>query len=119
MDGEMRSPRATLRESPPLFVVDLEGEVTAGAEGPLTAVYEQASARGARRLLLNFAAVDYVNSAGIAAVIGLLTATRRDGVEVQVMGLNAHYRKIFEMMGLTQFAPLVESEGAARQTAGG
>ena len=34
-------------------------------------------------------------------------------------GLTAHYRKIFQMMGLTQYAPVFDSEDAARQAIAG
>ena len=110
--------RATTRQAPPLLVVELQGEVTATAGAPLRAAYEGVAGSGLRHLLLDFSGVDYVNSAGIAAVIGLLTAARREDRPVLVTGLNAHYRKIFEMMGLTQFAPLVADEAAARRAAG-
>jgi anti-anti-sigma factor len=112
-------PRATLREVPPLTVIDLEGEVTTFAEEVITAAYRQASARGAQHILLNFASVDYLNSAGVAVVIGLLMEARKADQQILVTGLTPHYQKIFRMMGLTQYAPLVESEAAARAHAAG
>jgi anti-anti-sigma factor len=110
--------QATARRAPPLLVLELRGEVTATADAPLRAAYDEVAGSGLRHILLDFSGVDYVNSAGIAAVIGLLTAARRDERRVLVTGLNDHYRKIFEMMGLTQFAPLVADEAAARRAAG-
>ena len=110
-------PQATLRDLPPLTVIDLAGEVTARAEAALTGAYRQATARGARHILLNFRDVDYINSTGIAVVIGLLTDARGADRVLMVTGLTPHYTKIFRMMGLAQYAPIHESEEAARAAA--
>ena len=110
--------QATLRDAPPLTVIDLAGEVTTFAEEPVNGAYKEASERGARHILLNFTGVDYINSAGISVIIGLLTEARKADQALMITGLNAHYTKIFQMMGLAQYAPLFESEDAARQSVG-
>jgi len=107
--------QATLRDVPPLTVIDLAGEVTTFAEDAVNRAYKQASERGARHILLNFKDVDYINSAGISVIIGLLTEARKTEQVLMITGLNAHYTKIFQMMGLAQYAPLYETEEAALQ----
>lgn len=107
--------QATVREVPPLTIIDLEGEVTTFAEKPVQNAYRQASEQGAKHILLNFKEVEYINSAGIAVIIGVLTEARKSDQELMITGLTAHYTKIFQMMGLSQYAPLMESEDAARQ----
>lgn len=108
--------RATLREAPPLHVIDLQGEVTTFADEAINAAYRQASDRGAQNILLNFAGVDYLNSAGISIVIGILTETRRADQRLLITGLTPHYQKVFAMTGITQYAPVFESEAAAVQS---
>lgn len=103
-----------LREEPPLVVLDLSGEVTTFAQEPLMRAYHEASARGAENILLNLAAVDYLNSAGIAAIIGIISEARKADQRVLLTGLTPHYQTVFDMMGLTTYAPLFESEEAAR-----
>ena len=109
--------QATLREVPPLTVIDLSGEVTTFAEEAVTSAYREATAQGARQILLNFKDVEYINSAGIAVIIGLLTESRAADQALMVTGLTPHYTKIFQMMGLAQYAPIYESEEAARAAA--
>ena len=109
--------QATLRDVPPLTVIDLAGEVTTFAEEVVNGAYKQASERGARHILLNFKDVDYINSAGISVVIGLLTEARKSDQSLMITGLNPHYTKIFQMMGLAQYAPLYETEEQAKQAA--
>jgi anti-anti-sigma factor len=110
--------QATLREVQPVLVIDLRGAVTTFADAVITGAYRNASTRGARNILLNFAGVDYMNSAGISIIISILTEARKADQQLMVTGLTPHYRKIFEMMGLAQYAPVFDSEEAARQSVG-
>jgi anti-anti-sigma factor len=106
---------ATLRDLPPLTVIDLGGEVTTFAEDAVNGAFKQASEQGAKNILLNFKDVEYINSAGISVIIGLLTEARKSDQTLMITGLTPHYTKIFQMMGLAQYAPLYETEEAARQ----
>jgi anti-anti-sigma factor len=112
MAGELQT---ALRAAPPLTIIDLRGEVTVFAEEPINAAYRQACALGATYILMNFAAVDYFNSAGNAIIIGVLAAARKAGQRLLITGLTPHYRKIFQMMGLSQHAPVFDTEDAAQQ----
>ena len=100
-----------------MVVLDLNGAVTAAAEEALKSGYHAACAAGASIILLNFTLVDHLDSSGIAAVIGLLGEARERGQHLLVTGLTPHYRKIFDLMGLPQYAPVFETEEAARHWA--
>lgn len=107
--------QATLREAAPLLVIDLHGEVTAMADATITGAYRTASERGAKAILLNLSGVQYLNSAGISVIIGILTEAIEAGQRLLVTGLTRHYSKIFEMMGLSEYAPIFETEDDARR----
>lgn len=109
--------QVSLREAPPVTIIDLTGEVTTFADEPMNRAYRAASEAGAKHILLNFSGVDYLNSAGIAVIIGLLTEARKADQRILVTGLTPHYKKVFQMMGLAQYAPLFDSEEAAREAA--
>jgi anti-anti-sigma factor len=111
--------QATLRPLSPLTVIDLKGEVTTFADEAITTAYQRASEQGAENILFNFSAVDYMNSAGISIIIGVLTEARKADQRLLLTGLTPHYRKIFQMMGLTQYAPVFDNEDAARQSVAG
>ena len=110
--------RAALRVLPPLTVIDLHGEVTTFADEAINRAYRQASEQGAENILLNFAGVDYLNSAGISIVIGVLTEARKADQRLLITGLTPHYHKVFSMMGLAQYAPVFDNEDAARESLG-
>jgi len=103
------------RQAPPMVVLDSHGDVTASAQEPLLDAYTEATEQGARTILLNFQAVEYLNSGGIAAVIALISRARQSDQRLLLTGLTPHYQLIFDIMGLTTYAPLFESEDAARK----
>ncbi len=109
----MNEVRVNVRQVPPLLVIDLDGSVTGFADGAITSAYRAATDEGSRDFLLNFAGVDYVNSAGIAIIIAMLIEARKANQRLMVTGLTPHYQKIFDMMGLSEYAPVFESIEAA------
>jgi anti-anti-sigma factor len=106
----------SVRDAPPMVVLDLRGDVTSFAQDPLRAAFAEATRRGTRTIMLNFEGVNYLNSAGIAAIIALIGEARNADRQLLVTGLSAHYQMIFDMMGLTAYAPFFPSEEAARRS---
>ena len=58
-------------------IIDLEGDVTTFAEEAINQAYQAASADGAHNIIFNFREGDYINSAGIAILIGIVTEARK------------------------------------------
>jgi anti-sigma B factor antagonist len=94
-------------------VVDLRGEIDAGADDALEHAYAEAAEASAGTILLNFAEVEYINSTGIALIVGTLAKARRDGLRVLSAGLSDHYREIFEITRLADFMELHPDEETA------
>ncbi len=86
------------------LIVRLSGEVTGESADLFQGLLSEPLPPA---LLLDFAEVDYVNSAGIAILIGLLRGTRAAGTVIRVMSLSDHYRRIFRMVGLTQYLEIL------------
>jgi anti-anti-sigma factor len=61
---------ATVRSANGAAIIDLHGEINANAEAVLNGAYAEAMAGQPGRLLLNFGDVDYINSTGIALIVG-------------------------------------------------
>jgi anti-anti-sigma factor len=96
-----------------LAVIDLRGEIDAQAEEALNNAYSQARANGAEAVLLNFTDVNYIDSTGIALIVGLLMQSRKTKHKLMIYGLNEHYREIFEVTRLSDFMVMVADENAA------
>jgi anti-anti-sigma factor len=100
-------------------VIDLAGDVNRGAEEALEAAWQQAVAEPADAVILNFEGAGYINSTGIALIVGLLARARAAGIEVRAYGLSPHYREIFEITRLADFLAINPDEDSAVRGAEG
>lgn len=98
-------------------VIDLVGDVNRSAEHALEAAWEEAAPAGT--VVLNFAQVGYINSTGIALIVGVLAKARATGIEVRAYGLSPHYREIFEITRLADFLAIEPDEESAVRGAEG
>jgi anti-sigma B factor antagonist len=102
-----------VRERLGTAVVDLRGDLDGRAGTALDTAYAEA-VRGARQaIVLNFAEVGYINSSGIALIVGMLAEARSQAIVVGAVGLSDHYRHIFEITRLADFMTFLGSEDEA------
>ena len=104
--------KATVRRRAGLGVVDLEGDVDRNADAALTTAWEEAAADG-DPVLLNFEKVGYINSTGIAVIVGILARARAQRKQLAAYGLSEHYRQIFSITRLSDFVHLYSDEDSA------
>jgi anti-sigma B factor antagonist len=93
-------------------VVHMTGTVNRLAKDGLEGAYEEATSKPGR-VLLDFGDVDYINSTGIAVIVGVLARARAEGREVGAFGLTDHYREVFQITRLADFMAIYEDEDAA------
>ena len=120
---------ATTKVLPGAAVIGLSGEVDGSAAAVLTDAYQRAVASAAAKspdgpdgpgtVVLDFSAVDYINSTGIALIVSVLARARAERRKVVACGLSAHYREIFDITRLSDFIELFpDLDGAVRQLTG-
>ena len=91
-------------------VLRLSGDVNRGAQEPLDAAYAETTGSP---VILDFADTDYINSTGIAVIVGILAKARAAGREVRACGLTDHYRQIFQITRIADFMAIYDNETAA------
>lgn len=104
---------ATVRHSNGVTIIDLKGEINAFGDAAINAAYAEASAAKPHALILNFSGVDYINSTGIALIVGLLAQARKGGQKLITTGLNSHYVEIFQITRLSDFLNIQPDEASA------
>jgi anti-anti-sigma factor len=104
---------ANVRQAGPVAIIDLRGEIDIFGEEILNAAYRQAEAQNPKAVLLNFTAVDYINSTGIALIVGLLAQARKAGRRLLTSGLSSHYVEIFQITRLADFMNNYPDEATA------
>ena len=111
----MRAPLETqVHVTEGIATIELEGDVDGGARESLDAAYAAAAASAEGTVVLDFSRVVYINSTGIALIVGLLGRARADGRMVAACGLSDHYREIFEITRLSDFMSIFADEQSAR-----
>lgn len=123
-----KSLEAQMRHWPGAAIIDLHGEIDAFAEVSLNAAYAEAEDQGVDVILLNFTDVAYINSTGIALIVGLLARARkahrrllvtllirvnRQNQRLLAYGSSEHYRTIFEITRLSDAIRMYNTEAEA------
>ena len=91
-----------------IAVIELSGDLDRDAEAALDDAY--ALAGPADSIVLDFAGVPYINSTGIAVIVGLLARARTNGQKLSARGLTEHYREIFEITRLADFMTILDGK---------
>lgn len=92
-------------------VIRLRGTVNKIAKDAVDEAYREASLRPGE-VLLDFSEVDYINSTGIAVIVGLLAMARAEQRQVGARGLTEHYREVFEITRLADFMTIYDATTA-------
>ena len=87
-------------------IMEIQGDITAFSEPFLNEAYQKANAQGATKILLKIDEGSYINSGGIAVLIQILAQTKKNNQEIGITGLSDHFKKIFNMVGITKFAAI-------------
>jgi anti-sigma B factor antagonist len=93
--------------------IAIAGDVTSASEGPLMDAYSQATADGAKVVVLDFSRLDYMNSGGIGLLVTLLVRTQRAGQKLLAVGLSEHYRQILSLTRLDEAIAIHDDETTA------
>jgi anti-anti-sigma factor len=104
---------ASVRQQPDSATIDLHGEINAMADQQLQAAYTEAESQSPSTIVLNFSEVTYINSTGIALIVGLMARARKAHRRLAVYGLSDHYVEIFQITRLSDFMQIYSDEASA------
>ena len=114
-----REALAHVRRRDGVAVIELVGDLNAAAESALDEAWTVATSVRPDAVVLSFEHSGYINSTGIALVVGLLASARAHGIPLRAYGLTDHYREIFEITRLADFMAIDTDEDSAVQGTGG
>jgi anti-anti-sigma factor len=103
--------RAVVRRRDGVSLIDMPTHIDISSEATLDTAYSEVSPQGP--ILLNFTGTAYINSSGIALIVGILARARKEARPVAAFGLSDHYREIFEVTRLADFMGVYGDEQAA------
>ena len=101
-----------------LVIVQVSGELDTSTSDQLESAMAQQVERGARRIILDLQAMDYVSSVGLRVFLFYLKRLRASDGQLVLSGLNEEVQEIFDMAGFTPLfaiAPTLEDARASLQ----
>ena len=85
-----------------VFLLDLRGKITAGDGDVLIRdTIQQLVARGARKIVLNFVEVPYMDSVGLSTIIRSYLTLERDGGRLRLLNVPKHLAELLTVTRLT------------------
>ena len=110
--------QAIERTSGAAVVIELTGRLDGSATSRLDQLHEVFD-RHPQAVVLDFGRVDYINSTGIALVVGLAARARGAGVPLRACGLTDHYAHIFRITRIADFIGMYPDQATALGTPAG
>lgn len=95
-----------------ITILRFAGDITSTSQAAVLGTY-QGLPESAKKILIDFTKVEYLNSSGIALIIQLMIAASKHGQIIQTFGLTPHFQKVFTMVGITRYTKLHPDEQTA------
>jgi anti-sigma B factor antagonist len=90
----------TTREVSHVTILDLSGRITLGDEtGQLRDTIRQLIASGKKKIVLNLAHIDYIDSSGVGELVSSFTAVRNAGGDLKLLSLT---KKVHDVLHVTK-----------------
>lgn len=81
-------------------ILDMRGRITLGDEiEQLRSAVRNLVAKGQKKIILNLAEVDYIDSSGVGELVGCFTTVRNAGGELKLLNLS---RKVHDVLQVTK-----------------
>jgi anti-sigma B factor antagonist len=104
----------TTREISHVTIVDINGRITLGDEtGQLRDTVRKLLAAGKKKIVLNLANVDYIDSSGVGELVSSFTAVRNAGGELKLLSLTKKVSDVLQVTKLYTVFDIKEDEFTA------
>jgi anti-sigma B factor antagonist len=88
------------REVAHVIILDVQGRIVLGDEiGDLRDAVRNLVAEGKKKIILNLAEVDYIDSSGVGELVGSYTTVRNAGGELKLLNLT---QKVHDVLHVTK-----------------
>jgi anti-anti-sigma factor len=91
-----------------------EGKIVLGdGDQELGDAVRQILDHGARKVIINFSQVSYLDSSGIGELVGCYTSIKNQGGDLRICGLNARISSLIRMTSLHSVFAVMDTEDDA------
>ncbi|MCE1229925.1 MAG: STAS domain-containing protein [Firmicutes bacterium] len=104
----------TVRNHQDITLIYPEGKITLGdGDQELGEAVRTALEKGARKLIINFEKVSYLDSSGVGELVGCYTSIKNRQGELKICGLNARIFGLIKMTSLHSVFDVKDTEAEA------
>lgn len=97
-----------------LTILYPEGKIVLGdGDQELGEAVRECLAQGARKMIINFSKVSYLDSSGVGELVGCYTAIRHEGGDLRICCLNARISSLIKMTKLNSVFAVADTEDEA------
>jgi len=96
-----------------VMVVDISGRIVLGEGGSLRETINAVLFSGEKKLLLNLAEVNYIDSTGLGELISAHTSVQKDGGQIQFLKLTNKVRDLLQITKLYTVLTIKDDEAEA------
>ena len=109
----------SMRQTGDVKIVDLSGRISLGEESAaLRDLIMNLLSKGERKILLNLAGVNYIDSSGLGALVSGFTSVRKAGGELKLVNLTDKVDNLMEITKLYTVFDIADDEPTAVQSFG-
>jgi anti-sigma B factor antagonist len=106
--------RFEIEEKNDVVIIVLDGEMVGGPDATLlTEKLHNLIEDGKKKIILDMAKVNYMNSSGLGILIGGLTAVRNNGGKLRLLNLASKLKELLRITKLDQVFDLYDDESKA------
>lgn len=96
-----------------LTLVSVEGPLDAAASKEARGLFGTLVEDGHRRMVVDLAAVDFIDSSGLGVLVGLLKKIRAEDGELRIAGVSPSLMSIFELTQVDRVFAMYDTADAA------
>ncbi len=102
-----------LQQQGDVTIMNIRGDITSYSEATFNEAYQQTLDQDGRKIILKIEKFAYINSGGIALIIQTLYKIKENKQVAAIAGVSPHFKKIFNMVGITKFAEIFDTVAEA------
>ena len=112
-DAHAGREQLTLEARPPAAVITVKGKLSGTPQSRLKALAREAIEGGPKGVVIHFDPNLAVTGTGITSLTQILDEFRQAGLKVAFTGLPMNLKTVFEMLGVTRYVRICETEAEA------
>jgi anti-sigma B factor antagonist len=106
--------KASTRQQQDITIVDLSGQIKLGeGSSVLRETVKDLLGKGRKKILLNLADINYIDSSGVGELVSAFTSVRNQGGELKLLHLTKKVHDILQITKLYTVFDVRDNEAAA------